>query len=445
MTAPKAPVASPSARAGNGATALLSLEDLRVYFHTKRGIAHAVDGVSFEIGDGEALGLVGETGSGKTVTARSLIRLIPVPPGIYAGGRARFHPTTVCPSCSGVGCPACRNGGRVSEPCRTCKGAGCESCSQSGLRTVDLLTISDRQMRRIRGNHISMVFQDPDKALNPSLSVRRQLAEVFALHRSDELLRAAGIDGASSNPLLMRDVHGRSTFPERTLLRLPPLRARHRRLAAELDDRIAGVLADTRIANPRKVMKSYPHELSGGMKQRVMIAQALACDPDLLIADEPTTSLDVTIQARILDLIVELQDRHHASVLYISHDLAVVRSISDRVAVMYAGQLVEIGPTARILSDPLHPYTRGLLAARAQSDRPRGQLKAITGTVPELIDPPPSCRFHTRCPHAAPICRREEPALAVHDSPDHRVACFLYHDAVRVGVPASDMPVEGTP
>jgi oligopeptide/dipeptide ABC transporter ATP-binding protein len=445
MTSPGSPAVSSPARAGNGASTLLSLEDLRVYFRTKRGIAHAVDGVSFEVGDGEALGLVGETGSGKTVTARALMRLIPVPPGIYAGGRARFHPTTPCLRCSGAGCPACHGEGRVAAPCPKCTGAGCEFCRQSGLLTVDLLTISDRQMRRLRGNHIAMVFQDPDKALNPSLSVRQQLAEVFALHRSDELLVAAGIDGARPNPLLMRDVHGRASFVERGLLRLPPLRARHRRLAAVLDERIAGVLADTRIPNPRKVMNSYPHELSGGMKQRVMIAQALACDPDLLIADEPTTSLDVTIQARILDLISELQDRHHASVLYISHDLAVVRSVSDRVAVMYAGQLAEIGPTARILSDPLHPYTRGLLAARAQSDRPRGQLRAIAGTVPELIDPPPSCRFHSRCPHAAPICRREEPALATHDSTDHRVACFLYHDAGRAGAPSSDMPVEGTP
>jgi oligopeptide/dipeptide ABC transporter ATP-binding protein len=435
------PAAPPSApRPGKGVSSLLAVEGLRVHFHTKRGIAQAVDGVNFEIADGEALGLVGETGSGKTVTARALMRLIPVPPGIYAGGRARFHPTMPCPHCSGDGCPACHGGGRVPEPCPVCTGPGCEACGQSGLHTVDLLTIGDRQMRRIRGNHISMVFQDPDRALNPALSIRQQVAEVFALHRAEELLRAAGIDGRRPNPLLMRDVHGRASFVERGLLQLPPLRARHRRLAAVLDDRIAGVLADTRIPNPRAVMRSYPHELSGGMKQRVMIAQALACDPDLLIADEPTTSLDVTIQARILDLIAELQDRHHASVLYISHDLAVVRSVSDRVAVMYAGQLVEVGPTARILADPSHPYTRGLLAARPQAARARGKLQAIAGTVPELVDPPPACRFHPRCPHAAPICRRQEPALAEHDSADHRVACYLYHDATRLGVPQSDLP-----
>jgi len=198
------------------------------------------------------------------------------------------------------------------------------------------------------------------------------------------------------------------------------------------------------IPSAEKRINDYPHQMSGGMRQRVMTAMALACDPDLLIADEPTTSLDVTIQARILDLIAELQDRHHASVLYISHDLAVVRSVSDRVAVMYAGQLVEIGPTARLLSEPSHPYTRGLLAARPQGRRERGRLQAIAGTVPELVDPPPACRFHPRCPHAAPICRRQEPSLLRLDSADHQVACFLYHDAARVGVPVADMPLEGT-
>ena len=299
-------------------------------------------------------------------------------------------------------------------------------------------------MHLIRGNHISMVFQDPDKALNPSLSVRQQMAEVFTLHRADELLREAGDDGSRPNPLLARYAHGRATRLERGLLHVPPLRARFRRLTAIFDDRIAGVLADTRIPNPRQVMNAYPHELSGGMKQRVMIAQALACDPDLLIADEPTTSLDVTIQARILDLIAELQDRHHASVLYISHDLAVVRSVSDRVAVMYAGQLVEVGPTARMLSEPSHPYTRGLLAARPQAARERGRLQAIAGTVPELVDPPPACRFHPRCPHAAPICRRQEPSLLRLDSADHQVACFLYNDAARVGAPVADMPLGRT-
>ena len=186
-------------------------------------------------------------------------------------------------------------------------------------------------------------------------------------------------------------------------------------------------------------MNSYPHELSGGMKQRVMIAQALACDPDLLIADEPTTALDVTIQARILELIRELQDRHRSSVLYISHDLALVNQVSDRVAVMYAGRIVESGPSQAVFRDPRHPYTRGLLAAIPTATDERGRLMAIEGTVPELVDPQPACRFHARCPSAAPACRTIDPPLRVHGD-DRPVACFLYESAEEVGADPSSMP-----
>jgi len=420
---------------------LVSLQDLRIHFGTKRGVVHAVDGVSLEIHDGETLGLVGETGSGKTVTARSLIRLVPIPPGIVAGGRALFRPKSACPRCSGAGCEACDRTGRVAAPCRECSGAGCGACEGSGVETLDLLRVSDRQMRRIRGNHISMVFQDPGKALNPALTVRRQLAEVFAEHRSDELLREAGID--HPGPLLRRDARLRSRWSERAILRIPPFRRPHRRLRAVLDERIARVLADTRIPNPRTVMDRYPHELSGGMKQRVMIAQALAANPELLIADEPTTALDVTIQARILDLLVELQERHRAAVLYISHDLSLVRRISDRVAVMYAGRLVETGPTERIFEQPLHPYTRGLLEAIPSTEHTRGRLAAIEGTVPELIEPSPSCRFSGRCPHAAAVCERLDPALRLHAG-GSEAACFLYEDPTAVGADPSEMPTRAT-
>jgi oligopeptide/dipeptide ABC transporter ATP-binding protein len=221
---------------------------------------------------------------------------------------------------------------------------------------------------------------------------------------------------------------------------MPPLRRAHRRLARVVDERVAQALADTRIPNPRALMDRYPHELSGGMKQRVMIAQALAADPDLLIADEPTTALDVTIQARILDLLADLQRRHHAAVLYISHDLSLVRRISDRVAVMYAGRLVEVGPTDRIFTEPLHPYTRGLLGAIPSARHARGRLVAIEGTVPELIDPPAACRFAPRCTHAAAACARIDPALFA-PRPDHEVACLLHARAEDVGVAPEEMPV----
>lgn len=422
-------------------TPLLSLRDLRVHFATKRGIAHAVDGVSFDIGEGETLGLVGETGSGKSVTARSLLRLIPEPPGISAGGEAWFRPKLTCSSCDGVGCDACDGIGRVKTPCPSCSGAGCVACAGSGQETIDLLDTSQRRMQKIRGNHIAMIFQDPGKALNPGMSIRRQMAEVFAEHRADEILREAGIDPDRANLLIRRNARRRSRAVERLVLATPPLRGSHRRVEAVIDERIARALADTRIPNPRKVMNRYPHELSGGMKQRVMIAQALAANPELLIADEPTTALDVTIQARILDLLSELQERLHTAVLYISHDLSLVRRISDRVAVMYAGRLVEIGPADEVFDRPLHPYTRGLIGAVPSPTQRRGELVAIEGTVPELIEPGPACRFAGRCPHGAPVCERLDPPLAP-QGPDRTVACFLYERAEELGVEAADMPRE---
>ena len=245
---------------------LLSVRDLRVLFDTKRGQVSAVDGVSFDIAEGETLGLVGETGSGKSVTARSVLRLVPRPPGIFAGGEARFRPRTACGSCRGAGCSACGDTGRVRARCPSCAGAGCGACAGSGYETVELLTTSERRMRGIRGNHIAMIFQDPGKALNPGLPIRQQVAEVFAEHRAAEILREAGFDPEDANVLLRRDARGRSRAPERWVLKLPPLRRLHRRLEAVLDERIARALADTRIPNPRKVMARYPHELSGGMK-----------------------------------------------------------------------------------------------------------------------------------------------------------------------------------
>ena len=210
-------------------------------------------------------------------------------------------------------------------------------------------------------------------------------------------------------------------------------------MRAEVDELAAEALAETQIPNPRMIMASYPHELSGGMKQRVLIAQALACNPDLLIADEPTTALDVTIQARILNLIAELQQRLGTSVLYISHDLSLVREISDRVAVMYAGRIVEIGRTADLFRQPLHPYTRSLMSAIPSSTSTRGRLAAIEGNVPELIDPQPSCRFHSRCPYAREICWTMDPRYLRHDD-EHGVACHAHDDPAELGLHPGDAP-----
>jgi oligopeptide/dipeptide ABC transporter ATP-binding protein len=403
---------------------IASVVDLKVHFQSKRGVVHAVDGVNFDIRDGETLGLVGETGCGKSMTGRAFLRLIPMPPGIIAGGSITFRPHAVCPACEGAGCPRCGQTGRTPAVCPACGGKGCAACGGTGTETVDLLALSGERIRRIRGDRIAMIFQDPGKALNPSLTIGEQVAEVFLQHRSADLMQAAGVE--AGHFLLRRFASQRAGTPERLLLALPPLRGRRDRILRALDVMVANALADTQIPNPRKLMDRYPHELSGGMRQRVMIAQALACNPDLLIADEPTTALDVTVQARILELIRELQRRRKTSVLYISHDLSLVRRISDRVAVMYAGRIVEIGSTGEIFRDPRHPYTRGLLAAVPSAATGRGKLAAIRGTVPELVDPPPSCRFAGRCPHETGACRSYDPALAP-VAWGHSVACFIHH------------------
>ncbi len=431
-----APVTNPPKTA---APVVASVRDLRVHFSSKGGIVHAVDGVNFDVRDGETLGLVGETGCGKSVTARSFLRLVPMPPGIPVSGSIMFHPRQRCTSCDGAGCSTCAGTGRVVSPCPVCSGSGCDTCEQTGAETLDLLTIPERELRSIRGNRIAMIFQDPGKALNPALSIRKQVAEVFYAHRSDELLVSAGIDPASGSlptSLLRRRATQQSRTLENLLLSLPPLRSRRSAITAAADDRVAAALAETQIPNPRAVMDRYPHELSGGMKQRVMIALALACDPDLLIADEPTTALDVTVQARIIELIKELQQRHKTAVVYISHDLSLVRKVADRTAVMYAGRIVEVGDSEQIFRQPEHPYTRGLIDAIPGTHHERGRLAAIEGTVPELIDPEPSCRFAGRCEFAAPVCWTHDPALE--PVGDRRVACFIHHPPEHGEAPTFD-------
>ena len=414
---------------------VIQVRDLRIHFESKKRVVRAVDGVSFDLIENEILGIVGETGSGKSITARSLMGLLPMPPAVIAGGSITFRPGGSCPFCQGRGCKSCGSSGRAA--CSGCDGAGCAECEGTGRPAIDLLNLSAPKMRQLRGLRIAMIFQDPSKSLNPVLTVRDQVAEVFYQHRTADLLADVGGDDAWLP--VRRAAHQDARVAERLLLRVPPFRSQARQVRRKVDALVAQALADVQIANPRKVMESYPHQLSGGMKQRVMIAQAMACDPDVLIADEPTTALDTTVQARIIELIVEMQRRRRAAILYISHDLSVVRMVCDRVGVMYAGQLAEVGPAQQVLDSPHHPYTRALLAAVPSVGQPRGRLAAIEGSVPEFTDDSPLCRFHNRCPHSTNVCRSVEPRLRpVADA--QSVACFGYESAVEHGVAASEMP-----
>jgi len=304
---------------------LLKVDHLRTWFSTEAGDARAVDGVSFELEAGEAVGIVGESGCGKTVTSLSIMGLVPDPPGrILAGSSIR-------------------------------------------LRDRELVRLPERQLRRIRGNEMAMIFQEPMSSLNPVFTVGSQIAEALRLLRR--------------------------------------LSAREARKVA------VGLLEEVGISEPDRRFDDYPHQLSGGMRQRVMIAMALSCEPDLLIADEPTTALDVTIQAQILELLTRIRRDRGMALLLITHDLGVVAEVCDRVIVMYAGQVVETGPVEEIFLRPRHPYTRGLLdslPAMVGADR---RLRPIPGTVPNPSAWPDACRFHDRCAHAWDRCRQDMPAL----------------------------------
>jgi len=325
---------------------LLSIEDLKTYFYTRDGVVRAVDGVSYSVRAGETLAVVGESGCGKSVTALSILRLIASPPGRIVGGAIRF---------------------------------------QGG----NLLEFSDAEMRAIRGNEISMIFQEPMTSLNPVLTIGRQIAETLMLHQ--RLDHKAAIARAVE---MLKLVH----IPE----------------------------AERRV-------NEYPHQLSGGMRQRVMIAMALACNPKLLIADEPTTALDVTIQAQILDLMRELKTKTGAAIILITHDLGVVAEMAERVIVMYAGRKVEEAPVDALFSRPRHPYTRGLLASVPElgetlKEKPRERLMEIPGMVPSLRTEIVGCAFAPRCPLARERCRAEAPPLEEKE-PAHFAACF-YSDEV---------------
>ena len=314
---------------------LLEVRGLRTVFDTEDGVAPAVDVIDFHVDDGETVGIVGESGCGKSVTALSIMRLVPTPPGRIVAGSIRFD-------------------GR------------------------DLLTLDEATMQSVRGDDIAMIFQEPMTSLNPVFTIGSQIVEAIRLHRRLDKRQA--------------------------------------------EEEAVSMLQKVEIPEARLRFNDYPHQLSGGMRQRVMIAMALSCNPRLLIADEPTTALDVTIQAQILDLLASLQKSSGMAVMLITHDLGVVAEHADRLIVMYAGRIVEQGRVADVLARPMHPYTRGLLASQPGYVEPGGKLKPVRGMVPPLTRLPSGCRFHDRCDLAIESCRRLDPKLE-HVGIEHDVAC----------------------
>jgi peptide/nickel transport system ATP-binding protein len=322
-------------------TPLLDIKDLHVHFKVYGGLLKVVDGVNFTVRAGEKVGLVGETGCGKTTTMKAILRILPMPPARIAGGQILYK-------------------GR------------------------DVLKMHMGQLRKLRGQGISMIFQDPTAALNPVFTIGQQLMPIIR-HASP------------SNKSLSQ---------------------------TELRQRAIAPLREVSLADPERLLRSYPIQLSGGMRQRVCIGMALATDPELLIADEPGTSLDVTIQDQVLRLLHSLVEKKQTSVILITHTLGIVRETTDRVYVMYAGNMVEVTATRRLFSNPLHPYTQGLMQAVPKLTG-GGVAAGIPGRIPSYLNPPTGCRFHPRCPHVMDICRHQKPPFFETDE-GHQVACFLY-------------------
>ncbi|MGN7457743.1 ABC transporter ATP-binding protein [Paenibacillus pasadenensis] len=318
---------------------ILKVDDLRVSFRVRGGEVQAVRGVSFEMAKGEALAIVGESGSGKSVTAQSMMRLIPTPPGTYKGGQIVFEGS-------------------------------------------DLLKKTEKQMESVRGRDIGMIFQDPMTSLNPTMTIGSQIVEVLTRHQN------MSKDAASKKAVDMLRLVG--------------------------------------IPNPEARVKQYPFEFSGGMRQRAMIAIALSCDPTLLIADEPTTALDVTIQAQILQVMKDMQEKLGTSIILITHDLGIVADMCDKVIVMYAGQVVERGNKFEIFKSPQHPYTQGLLKSLPRLDQRKDEpLIPIDGTPPDMANPPQGCAFAARCPYAMEVCLEQDPYMFTH-SDTHESKCWLH-------------------
>ncbi len=381
---------------------LMEVEDLKVRFFTYEGIVKAIDGVDLEVFNGETLGIVGETGSGKSVTTYAMMALVP-PPGKIVKGRVIYN---------------------------------------IHGRPMVLTKMDEESIRKIRGSEISRIFQEPKAALNPVYRVGDQVAEAIIIHRKEEMFKRAfksiseeikKVKGLRKPLLSLQRSVVKSVLdkPEsillKIILKIPLLRKLYwaplKREARFEVEKLLGLLG---IPDPHRVYDMYPHELSGGMQQRIVIATALSCNPRLLIADEPTTNLDVTVEAQILELMKKLKKDFGSTLLYITHDMGVIAEMSDRVAVMYAGAICEVADVYTIFKEPLHPYTKGLLEAIPM---PGKELKAIPGTVPNLINPPTGCRFHPRCPYAMEKCSKYIPRL-VEVKPSHKVACFLHHDQI---------------
>lgn len=382
---------------------IISIRDLTVRFYTYEGVVHAIDDLELDVRQGETLGIVGETGSGKTMTALAILRLIPYP-GKIESGSITFLDRDL-----------------HSE--------------------IELLKLSEDNMRSIRGNKISMVFQEPGAALNPVFTIGDQISEVFLLHQRrelgkrakeqlDRLLRdgdgfAAGIKRPFwqwQKRIYSKIAEESNSFEPRLVGRLPFFRRLLWRLKDESKSLTVDMLKDVEIPDAARVAVHYPHELSGGMKQRAVIAMALACSPELLIADEPTTSLDVTIQAQMLELFRRIKVEKGASVLFITHNLGVASEVCDRVAVMYAGRLCEVATVEELFLNPSHPYTKALLDAVPM---PNKELQTIPGQLADPLNPPPGCRFHPRCPSAKAECSQEKAKLKEINK-DHMVACHLF-------------------
>ena len=319
---------------------LLRIKDLNTYFYTNEGVVKAVDNISLTIPKGESVGLVGESGCGKTVTAYSVLQLVPRPPGKIVSGQIFFKGT-------------------------------------------DLLGLPEKEMRHVRGKKISMIFQEPSSSMNPSFTIGNQIEEVIKFHQ------------------------GGST--------------------TQVRNKAIEMLNAVRINDPRRMLSQYPHELSGGMLQRVMIAIALSCKPDLLICDEPTTALDVSMQAQVIKLLNDLRRETEASFLFITHDLGVLSWVCTYAAVMYAGNIVEYSDIRNLINNPKHPYTQALIGAVPRLDRNNTALRSIPGSVPNLIEPPEGCKFHPRCDRVRPICRVQAP-IPEEKGKGHWVSCFDISD-----------------
>jgi len=374
---------------------VLEIENLRLNFYTYEGVVEALDRVKLNLKKGETLGVVGETGCGKSVTGLSTLAIV-LPPGRIEEGKVIL---------------------------------------KTEQNPIDLLSKNEEFLRRIRGRVISMIFQDPKSALNPVYTVGDQIIEVYFHHKRKELIQRvieqldASITGRKASflskhykKIYQKMLKNPNAFSLRIQSKIPILRRYKRLLVNEAKKEAINILRAMKIPDPERVVDMYPHELSGGMAQRVVIAMALACSPKILVADEPTTNLDVTVQLQILQLIKELKEEFSSSVIYVTHDMGVIAEMCDRVAVMYAGNVVEIGEVFEIFKNPLHPYTKGLLESIPRLGVP---FKSIKGTVPSLIDPPKGCRFHNRCDYAMDICTKEKPNM-VEVEKQHFVQCFLY-------------------